>query len=188
MSERRNGTGLAAEFAKKFAANGGTVLGTQKTSDKDTDFNALVTKMKATNPDLIYYGGIYNAGTLTLLRSSVSGNGAGSASGTARGGGVANYGQLLVLDSTIAGNGAASLISSSYGGGLYNESPVNLATLKNVTVAGNISGNGANGHGAGFYIASMAQVYPEDRGTNYAIREGRKVGRLVAQFLSPLKR
>jgi hypothetical protein len=26
----------------------------------------------------------------------------------------------------------------------------------------------------------MAQVYPEDRGTNYAIREGRAVGRLVA--------
>jgi protoporphyrinogen oxidase len=28
----------------------------------------------------------------------------------------------------------------------------------------------------GFYICSMAQVYPEDRGTNYAIREGRKIG------------
>ena len=32
----------------------------------------------------------------------------------------------------------------------------------------------------GLYICSMAQVYPEDRGTNYAIREGRKVGRTVA--------
>lgn len=28
----------------------------------------------------------------------------------------------------------------------------------------------------GFHICSMAQIYPEDRGTNYAIREGRKVG------------
>lgn len=27
----------------------------------------------------------------------------------------------------------------------------------------------------GFHICSMAQVYPEDRGTNYAIREGRKI-------------
>lgn len=27
----------------------------------------------------------------------------------------------------------------------------------------------------GVYLASMAQVYPEDRGTNYAVREGRKV-------------
>jgi protoporphyrinogen oxidase len=34
----------------------------------------------------------------------------------------------------------------------------------------------------GLYIASMAQVYPEDRGTNYAIREGRKAGKaLIAE-------
>lgn len=31
----------------------------------------------------------------------------------------------------------------------------------------------------GLYIATMAQIYPEDRGTNYAIREGRKVARMV---------
>jgi protoporphyrinogen oxidase len=31
----------------------------------------------------------------------------------------------------------------------------------------------------GLYLATMAQVYPEDRGTNYAIREGRAVGRLM---------
>ena len=35
----------------------------------------------------------------------------------------------------------------------------------------------------GAYIASMAQVYPEDRGTNYAIRDGRKVARLVDAWL-----
>jgi uncharacterized protein (TIRG00374 family) len=33
------------------------------------------------------------------------------------------------------------------------------------------------------YIATMAQIYPEDRGTNYAIREGRQVGRMVANAL-----
>jgi protoporphyrinogen oxidase len=32
----------------------------------------------------------------------------------------------------------------------------------------------------GLHIASMAQIYPEDRGTNYAIREGRRVGRRLA--------
>ena len=31
----------------------------------------------------------------------------------------------------------------------------------------------------GFYIATMAQVYPEDRGTNYAVREGRAIARYV---------
>ena len=29
---------------------------------------------------------------------------------------------------------------------------------------------------AGLFLSTMAQVYPEDRGTNYAIREGRRVG------------
>lgn len=34
----------------------------------------------------------------------------------------------------------------------------------------------------GFHICSMAQIYPEDRGTNYAIREGRKIGSRLAQI------
>jgi protoporphyrinogen oxidase len=38
----------------------------------------------------------------------------------------------------------------------------------------------------GLHICSMAQVYPEDRGTNYAIREGRKLGaRLAALIVGP---
>jgi len=58
------GTGLADEFAKEFEAKGGKVLGREKTGDKDTDFKALVTKIASTKPDLVYYGGIYNAGAL----------------------------------------------------------------------------------------------------------------------------
>jgi protoporphyrinogen oxidase len=34
---------------------------------------------------------------------------------------------------------------------------------------------------AGFHICSMAQIYPEDRGTNYAIREGRLMGTRIAE-------
>lgn len=34
----------------------------------------------------------------------------------------------------------------------------------------------------GLYIASMAQIYPEDRGTNYAIREGRDAGRSLSKI------
>jgi protoporphyrinogen oxidase len=37
---------------------------------------------------------------------------------------------------------------------------------------------------AGVYLATMAQVYPEDRGTNYAIRDGRKVADLIARSMS----
>jgi branched-chain amino acid transport system substrate-binding protein len=58
------GEGLAAEWAKQFQANGGTVAGTEKTGDKDTDFKALVSKIKAANVDIVYYGGIYNSGAL----------------------------------------------------------------------------------------------------------------------------
>ncbi|HEX6049921.1 MAG TPA: NAD(P)/FAD-dependent oxidoreductase [Gemmatimonadaceae bacterium] len=36
----------------------------------------------------------------------------------------------------------------------------------------------------GLYLSSMAQVYPEDRGTNYAVRDGRRIGRLVASHLT----
>ncbi|OQK16712.1 amine oxidase [Methyloprofundus sedimenti] len=32
----------------------------------------------------------------------------------------------------------------------------------------------------GLYLCSMAQIYPEDRGTNYAIREGRSIGKRLA--------
>jgi len=34
----------------------------------------------------------------------------------------------------------------------------------------------------GLHVCSMAQIYPEDRGTNYAIREGRRVGARLAGF------
>lgn len=33
-------------------------------------------------------------------------------------------------------------------------------------------------------ISTMAQIYPEDRGTNYAVREGRKAGRQLADRLA----
>ncbi|MCX7288554.1 MAG: NAD(P)/FAD-dependent oxidoreductase [Rhodobacterales bacterium] len=36
----------------------------------------------------------------------------------------------------------------------------------------------------GLYLASMAQIYPEDRGTNHAVREGRRVAALVKHRLS----
>jgi protoporphyrinogen oxidase len=36
----------------------------------------------------------------------------------------------------------------------------------------------------GLYLASMAQIYPEDRGTNYAVREGRRIAALVGDALA----
>ena len=36
----------------------------------------------------------------------------------------------------------------------------------------------------GLYLATMAQIYPEDRGTNYAIGEGRKIGKQIADVFA----
>lgn len=58
------GAGLSKYFAEQFAADGGTVVGQDKTSEKDTDFGSLVVKIKKADPDAIYYGGLYNAGAL----------------------------------------------------------------------------------------------------------------------------
>jgi protoporphyrinogen oxidase len=33
----------------------------------------------------------------------------------------------------------------------------------------------------GLFLASMAQIFPEDRGTNYAVRSGREAARLIAE-------
>lgn len=43
----------------------------------------------------------------------------------------------------------------------------------------------SDGPRSGFHICSMAQIYPEDRGTNYAIREGRRLGHRIAASLAP---
>lgn len=58
------GEGLADYFGKQFEADGGKLLGREKTADKDTEFSALATKIKSAKPDVVYYGGLYNAGAL----------------------------------------------------------------------------------------------------------------------------
>jgi hypothetical protein len=35
----------------------------------------------------------------------------------------------------------------------------------------------------GLWLSTMAQIYPEDRGTNYAVREGLRVGQRIADSL-----
>lgn len=39
----------------------------------------------------------------------------------------------------------------------------------------------------GFYLANFSQIFPEDRGTNYAVREGKKVADLVRADLAKKK-
>lgn len=41
-----------------------------------------------------------------------------------------------------------------------------------------------NGPIEGFHLCTMAQIYPEDRGTNYAVREGRRIGKKIVNYVS----
>jgi len=56
------GKGLADEFIKNVkrggAAAGTSIVSTQFTNDKATDFSAILTAVKATKPDMIFFGGM----------------------------------------------------------------------------------------------------------------------------------
>lgn len=51
------GQGLADQFQKAAKAAGATIVDREFTNDKAVDFKAILTKLKAANPDLVYYGG-----------------------------------------------------------------------------------------------------------------------------------
>ena len=52
------GQGVAEEFEKAVKAAGGTVVGHEFTTDKSTDFNAILTKLKGAKPDVLFFGGM----------------------------------------------------------------------------------------------------------------------------------
>jgi ABC-type branched-subunit amino acid transport system substrate-binding protein len=53
------GQGVAEFFRQQAEANGLEVLGFEGTEEK-SDFSAILTPIQAANPDLIYFGGIYD--------------------------------------------------------------------------------------------------------------------------------
>jgi hypothetical protein len=98
------------------------------------------------NSDLLKGGGgIYNGGSLTMINSTISGNGTGAGGtggGSGAGGGPNKYGYFA--DSGRAGSGGGA----GRGGGLFTgagyggHSPVHLT---NVTIFGNLTGDGGPG-------------------------------------------
>jgi branched-chain amino acid transport system substrate-binding protein len=52
------GQGVAEEFAKAVKASGGNVVEQQFTTDKATDFTAILTAIKAKKPDVVFFGGM----------------------------------------------------------------------------------------------------------------------------------
>ena len=52
------GQGVADEFAKGVKGAGGTIVASQYTNNKATDFNAILTAIKSKKPDIIFFGGM----------------------------------------------------------------------------------------------------------------------------------
>jgi branched-chain amino acid transport system substrate-binding protein len=52
------GQGVAEEFTKAVKASGGSVADTQFTTDKATDFTAILTQIKSKKPDVVFFGGM----------------------------------------------------------------------------------------------------------------------------------
>lgn len=52
------GQGVAEEFAKAVLAAGGKIVAKEFTTDKATDFNAILTTIKGKKPDVVFFGGM----------------------------------------------------------------------------------------------------------------------------------
>lgn len=52
------GQGVADEFEKGVKGKGGKIVGREFTNDKATDFTAILTSLKAKNPDIVFFGGM----------------------------------------------------------------------------------------------------------------------------------
>jgi len=91
-------------------------------------------------------GGIYNAGTLSVDSSTISGNSADDTSASGgNGGGAYNGGTMTIGSSTISGNTANTSIAGNGGGGIYNAGTL---TVTNCAIDSNqASGNDAAGGG-----------------------------------------
>lgn len=56
------GVGIADSFQKQAEARGIKVLGRDQLNPKEADYTTVLTKIKAANPDALYYGGVAQAG------------------------------------------------------------------------------------------------------------------------------
>ena len=63
------GQGVAEEFRKKIIANGGQVTSFEGLQTGDRDFRSLLTRIKATNPDALYFGGMFSEGGILVRQT-----------------------------------------------------------------------------------------------------------------------
>jgi branched-chain amino acid transport system substrate-binding protein len=121
------GQGLADEFEKAAKASGATVVAREYTSDRSTDFRAILTNIKGKQPDLVFFGGMdAQAGPMVAQLKSLAvnarflaGDGAQSPefiklAGAAAEGAVASS-PGLPLDKMPGGRGFTERFNAKYG-------------------------------------------------------------------------
>jgi branched-chain amino acid transport system substrate-binding protein len=67
------GKGIADEFEKEVSRLGARVLGHEGIMQGDKDFTPLLTKIKALNPEVIFFGGMYPEGVLLVRQAKALG-------------------------------------------------------------------------------------------------------------------
>jgi branched-chain amino acid transport system substrate-binding protein len=67
------GQGVSDVFQSKFKELGGTITSVNGVNATDTDFSAVVTKIKNENPDVVHFGGLHVAGGLILKQMRAQG-------------------------------------------------------------------------------------------------------------------
>jgi len=92
-------------------------------------------------------GGVFNAGEMTVINSTISENKAGHGVG----GGISNAGKLMLVDSTVSDNAADGDGPGLYGGGIFNNGEMSIV---NSTVSGNTAYDAVFGEGLGGGIAN----------------------------------
>ncbi len=65
--------GLAEYFEKAFTAGGGTIVGKETYTAKDTDFSAILAKVAAAKPDVVYLPDYYNVVNLVTKQAKEKG-------------------------------------------------------------------------------------------------------------------
>jgi len=63
------GEGLAVEVERALKGAGAQIVARERTTDKDTDFKAVLTKIKAKNPDVVFHGGMDATGGIMLKQA-----------------------------------------------------------------------------------------------------------------------
>jgi branched-chain amino acid transport system substrate-binding protein len=63
------GEGLAQEVEKALRARGVAIVARERTTDKETDFKAILTRIKAKRPDAVFHGGMDATGGLMLKQA-----------------------------------------------------------------------------------------------------------------------